>query len=146
MRYEKFDMNLQVNLVRNLVKINNRWKCRFSWDFCIYIGRKWFGLWIGMRMGDGWKCWFLWGFTILCAILGFGKINWWNAWFYWVLWDFYLGALKWSWCVDNPAYRLPEKQNTCSGFWYPHSWSVGFFPFYRKSNICFVFENWTIWA
>ena len=54
--------------------------------------------------------------TILGAILGFGKINWWNAWFYWVLWDFYLGALKWSWYGDEPAYRLPEKQNKCSGF------------------------------
>ena len=51
--------------------------------------------------------------------LGFGWINWWNAWFYWVWWSFYLGALKWSRCVDELAYRLPGKQNICSSFCHP---------------------------
>ena len=55
-----------------------------------------------------------------------------------------LGVLKLSLCRDKPAYRLPVKQNICSSFYYPPLQNVGFFPFYRKQNTCFDFENWTI--
>ena len=98
----------------------------FLW-FCIDIGRKWFRLWFGIGLWNGWKCWFLWGFTILGAILEvwgwmMGK---WG--FYWVWWDFGLGAWKLSLCIDEPAYRLPGKQNICSSFWYPLTMKSWFF-------------------
>ena len=80
------------------------------------------------------------GFYDIGCDIGFGKINWWNAWFYWVWWDFYLEVWFLSLYVDEVAYRLPGKQNICSGFCRPLFQKVGFFPFYRKSNICFVLD------
>ena len=59
--------------------------------------------------------------------------------------DFGLSAWKLSLYVDEPAYRLPEKQNTCSSFCYPRPWSVGIFPFYRNRTYV-LFWIRTIWA
>ena len=109
--------------------------------FCIYIGRKRFGLWLRLGVCDGWKCWFSWGFTILGTIFGFWWINWWNAWFYLVDGVFWLVVWFLSWYGDELAYTRNEKQNTCFGFCYPPSQKLGFFPFYRKSNICLYLSD-----
>ena len=54
MRYEKFDVGFVCGFVgkfdKKLVIGEN---VDFSLDFRIYIGRKWFGLWIGLGLRGG---------------------------------------------------------------------------------------------
>ena len=72
--------------------------------------------------------------------------NGWNAWFYWGWWDFGLGAWFLSLCRDWLAYRLLEKQNTRSGFWYAPLKTYGFFSFYRREHMFGTFVCYDIWA
>ena len=41
--YSLFELEISVNFSAKLIIGKS---ADFSWDFCIYIGRKWFGLWV----------------------------------------------------------------------------------------------------
>ena len=50
--YSLFELEISVNFSAKLIIGKS---ADFSWDFCIYIGRKWFGFWIwdlGCVMGE----------------------------------------------------------------------------------------------
>ena len=87
-------------------EISNRWKCWFSLGFCIYIGRKWFGLWGGIWVVEWVKVLILVGFYDIGCDIGIWEDKLMKCLILLDFVGFCFNAWKLSWCVDNPAYRL----------------------------------------